>query len=219
MFIKENKSLQRKSYCDKIKMKGLIKMAQKKKTVSKNSSIKKENATMASSKNYLIAFVILFGSILLALYLFSWYKVKRDEKLMNSYLITTNTIESNIKDLNSLTQVRQEAPNSYFIYFGYTNDEDEYNLEKKLKKVIDKYKLNDIFYYFDVTDLKENNKDYLNKIEKNLNIKDLANVPAIIYVRNNEILEDNIIVGKNNKMLNINDFNKLLDIYDFDVIK
>lgn len=194
-------------------------MVQKNKAVPNKSEINKENVMLVSPKNYLIAFIILFGSIFVAFYLFSCYKINKDERLMNSYLITTNTIESNINDLASLKQVMQEAPESYFIYISYTNDEDVYDLEKKLKKEIDTHKINDIFYYVDVTLLKENNTNYLNEIEKVLNVKKISNVPAIIYVRNNEISEENIITGKNNKMLNINDLKKLLNNYDFDEIK
>ena len=106
---------------DKILMKGLVLMTNKKVAVSKkkSSSIRKENTTIVNPRNYLYALLILVGGILIVWYAFSWYQVKREEKLMDSYLISTNTISSNITDINSLTQVIQESPSSYFIYIGY----------------------------------------------------------------------------------------------------
>lgn len=186
----------------------------------KNSTLKNKNNIMyVRPKNYLYAFLILVGGILFALYIFEWYQVKKEEKLMNSYLITSKTIESSIEDLNSLNLIRQEAPSSYFIYIGYTNDEDVYNFEKELKRVIDKYKLNDIFYYVDLTELKENNENYLEEIEKKLEIKDIQNVPAIIYVNEGKILESNILDGIDGTKLKIEDLEKLLDIYEFETVK
>ena len=136
---------------------------------------------------------------------------------MISYLLATNTIESSINDLSSLEIIRQEAPSSYFIYIGYTKDEDIYNFEIELKKLIDEYKLNDIFYYVDMTEYKENNKEYLKLVKNSLDIDDLNNIPAIIYVENGKI--ENILDGVKNTKLKIDDVKKLLDIYGFETIK
>ncbi len=195
-------------------------MSNKKVAVSKkNSSVKRENEMIVSPKNYLYAFIIFVVIIALVVYLFAWYQIKRQEKLMTSYLLTTNTVMSSINDLNALNQIMQDAPTSYFIYIGYANSEEVYDLEVELKKVIDKYKLNDIFYYLDVTDLKENDENYINKIKQSLNINNLDNVPAIIYVTNGEIKEENILDGVKGTNFKVNDFKKLLDIYDFEIIK
>ncbi len=194
---------------------------QKEKVVKKKNSnnLKKENEMVISPKNYFYAVVIFIGVIAVALYLFAWYQVKKEERLMNSYLVSSNTIMSSVNDLTSLTQVMQEAPTSYFIYVSYCNDEDVYNLEKDLKKTIDKYKLNDIFYYVDITDLKNNDKDYLNKIKETLNIEELKSVPAVIYVDNGQIKNENILDGVKNSKFKVADLQNLLDIYEFEVIK
>ncbi len=195
-------------------------MTNKKVAVSKkrNSSIRKENTTIVNPRNYLYALLILVGGILIVWYAFSWYQVKREEKLMDSYLISTNTISSNITDINALTQVIQESPSSYFIYIGYREDEDVYKLEKDLKKIIDKYKLNDMFFYFDVTDLKEKDDNYLEEIKKVLKIDNLSKVPAIIYINNGEIAKENVLCGVKNTLLKARDLENLLEIYDFDAI-
>lgn len=166
-------------------------------------------------KNYLYAFLILAGSIIIAFYIFSWYRVKQEEKLMVSYLLSSKTIESKIDNLDSISQILEETPSSYFIYFGYTKDKDVYNLETNLKRVIDKYKLNDSFYYVDVTEMMDD-KDLIDNINKKLNIK-LENVPAIIYVNNKEIKDSDILDGVNETMLKSSDLEKLLDVYDYDI--
>lgn len=195
-------------------------MSNKKNVATKNiKSSNDKNQKYISPKNYIYALLILIGGILIALYFFEWYQVKQEEKLMSSYLITSNTIESNIKDLESLSQITQEAPSSYFIYIGYTGSEEVYNLEKELKRVIDKFKLNDEFYYLDVTELKNNNDKYLEEINNNLGIDTLERVPAIIYVKEGKILENDILDGVKDTLLKASDLEQLLDIYEFEIVK
>ncbi len=193
----------------------MTKKVSKKSSKSKNT--KKEEKTTINPRNYLYALLILVGGILLALYISKWYAVKKEEKLMTSYLITSNTIQ-NSNDLNSFSQLIQEMPSSYFIYISYTGNEEVYNLEKNLKMVIDKYNLNDIFYYVDVTKLidKEN---YLEEIKSSLKLPRLKNVPAIIYVDEGKVLESNILDGIKDTNFKINDLEDLLSVYDYEVIK
>ena len=193
----------------------MTKKVSKKSSKSKNT--KKEEKTTINPRNYLYAFLILVGGILLALYISKWYAVKKEEKLMTSYLITSNTIQ-NSNDLNSFSQLIQEMPSSYFVYISYTGNEEVYNLEKNLKMVIDKYNLNDIFYYVDVTNLtgKEN---YLEEIKSSLKLPRLKNVPAIIYVDEGKVLESNILDGIKDTNFKINDLEDLLSVYDYEVIK
>jgi len=199
-------------------------MSQNKGNATKNinRNIKKNNGNSCNNigfKKYLYAFLILIGGILFTLYMFEWYQVKREEKLMTSYLITSNTIQSSIEDLDSLNQIRQEAPTDYFMYISYTGNEEVYNLEKELKRVIDKYKLNDIFYYVDLTDLKNNNENYLNDVKNKLQIKELDKLPVIIYVSEGKILNSNILDGINKTMLKAEDLEQLLEIYEFEAVK
>jgi len=170
------------------------------------------------SKNYLYALLILIGGIILVLYIFEWINVKNEEKLMNSYLITSNTINSKIEDFDSLNQTLKETSSSYFIYLSYTGDESIYKFEKELKRIIDNYNLSDSFYYMDLTKIKENNENYLNKVKQELNIS-LEKVPALIYVKDGKIENANILDGVNGTMLKVADIENLLDIYEYELIK
>ncbi len=184
----------------------------------KKPNIDKELTKNVSLKNYFYAILVFFGIILVVLYIFEWVNVKKEERLMNSYLLTSNTIDSKIEDLASLKQIMQEVPSSYFIYFGYTNDEDVYDLEVSLKKVIDKYELSDNFYYFDVTKMKEDNENYITEINNSLEI-DMERTPAIIYVVDGEIKSSNILDGVSDTMLKVADLENLLDIYEYEAVK
>ena len=52
-----------------------------------------------------------------------------------------------------------------------------------------------------------------------LKVKNLENVPAIIYVDNGEIKESDVLDGVNGTMLKVGDLEKLLDIYEDFVFK
>jgi len=186
------------------------------KSKPKSASIKQKKIP---SKNYIYALLILVGGIVLTLYIFEWVNVKKEEKLMNSYLITSNTIDSTIKDFDSLNQILKETSSSYFIYLGYTGDEDVYNFEKELKRIIDSYDLNDNFYYMDITEIKKDNENYLEEIKSKLNLKELDRVPAIIYVNDGKVENANILDGINNTMIKIADVETLLDVYEYELVK
>ena len=194
-------------------------MSPKKRISNSKPKIAKVANKKIPTKNYVYSLLILFAGIFLTLYICEWINVKNEEKLMNSYLITSKTINSNIEDFNSLEQILKETSSSYFIYIGYTGDQDVYQLEKKLKRVIDIYSLSDNFYYFNVTKIMEENKNYINLIKNKLNINNLERVPAIVYVHNGKIENVNILDGNKNAILNISDLENLLDIYEYEQVK
>lgn len=168
-------------------------------------------------KNYIYTILLIGGSILIMLYIFSWYNVKKEEKYMKSYLLSTKTIESKVDDLETLKAAISESPLSYFIYISYTGSEDIYNLERSLKRTIDKYKINDIFYYVDLT--KEcNNKEasYVKDINEMFKV-DIENIPLIIYVNEGKVKQ--VISSRKDSLFKIEDFQSLLDKNEFETIK
>lgn len=189
-------------------------MAMKKKSVKSNLEAKKIKPI-----NYFYAFLILFGGILLTYYIFAWYNVKHEEKLSNSYLITSNTINTSINSVEDFKHILQEIPSSYFVYLSYTNDEYVYDLEKDLKVIIDKYNLNDIFYYINLTDLKMKDEELIKYLRESLEIENIDNVPAILYVASGEIKDAIILDGIKNTKLKASDLEQLLDIYEFEEVK
>lgn len=164
-------------------------------------------------KNYIIAGLIVVGSILLVLYGFSWYRAYQKHLYSKSYLVKNSIITKEIKSKTEFDNVLKESGNEYFVLISYTGSKDTYNLEKDLKKLITKYNIEDYFYYYNVTDLKKD-KNYLDEINNSLKDFDVTvkKVPTIIYVNNNTVSKSGIINRDDDKIMDAGDFQKLLDL-------
>lgn len=159
-------------------------------------------------KRFLIILSMIIGIIFLGLYFYKWHQVKSEEEYLKSYLVSTNTISLEMNDINEIKAVLSETPSDYFVYISYTKDKNIYSLEKDLKPLIDKYNINNNFYYIDVTNIKETNHNYKKDIAKALNIKSeqIEKVPAILYFKDGILIQDGIYTSQ--------DFEKLLEEQD-----
>ena len=167
---------------------------------------KKNNINFKKLFYFILGFLLI---IFLIWYIISWKNVKKEEKLMNSYLITSNTLSVEIKDLSETVQVLKESPSEYFVYISYTNDEKVFNFEKKLKKLIDNYNLKDEFYFVNVTNIKDD-ENFYSEINDTFNTKLISNIPSILHFKNNELKK--VIYNKDlNKTYT--DFENLLILY------
>ncbi len=170
---------------------------------------KKNNINFKKLFYFILGFLLI---IFLIWYIISWKNVKKEEKLMNSYLITSNTLSVEIKDLSETVQVLKESPSEYFVYISYTNDEKVFNFEKKLKKLIDNYNLKDEFYFVNVTNIKDD-ENFYSEINDTFNTKLISNIPSILHFKNNELKK--VIYNKDlNKTYT--DFENLLKENEFD---
>lgn len=170
---------------------------------------KKNNINFKKIFYFILGFLLI---IFLIWYIISWKNVKQEEKLMNSYLITSNTLSVEIKDLSETVQVLKESPSEYFVYISYTNDEKIFNFEKKLKKLIDNYNLKDEFYFVNVTNIKDD-ENFYSEINDTFNTKLINNIPSILHFKNNELKK--VIYNKDlNKTYT--DFENLLKENEFD---
>lgn len=171
----------------------------------------KKNERYVPMKNYVIAVVVVIGIILITWYGFAWYKVIKENKVSTSYLISEKVISNEINGLEEISDVFSEVPNSYYVYISYTGSEEIFAMEKELSSLIKDYNLNDKFYYFNVTSLKDND-NYLDSINEAFNLEDnkITSIPTIIYF--NEGKAVNIIKKENNVLMNAGDFQKMLDV-------
>ena len=175
----------------------------------------KKNERYIPIKNYVIAIVLIFVAIFLTWYGFAWNKVRQENKVSVSYLVKNNIVSKEIKSLNEISSITQEAPERYFIYISYTGDEDIYKLEKEIAPIIKKYELGDYIYYLNVTDIKKEDKDnYIDKINKELGLEEtkITNVPTIIYFVDGIVPKSGIITTADGKLMTKSDFQKFLDI-------
>ncbi len=157
-------------------------------------------------KNYIISALLFLGVIFLFIYAFSWYQIKEQEKLLESYLIKTNTINYIFTDLKELNTALVEAPDNYFLFTGYTNDALMQKTEKKMKTIIDSHNLNDQIYYLDITNNLDD-EEFLKSFNKSFDI-DIISFPVILYFKDDLVVE--VIESNDNDELNLTYFKDLL---------
>lgn len=191
-------------------------MAEKKndnKSVVKNEEIANDIAKEKVNRGIFIAAVVVLIIVLVIFYLYRVHDVRLTERIQESYLLNSQTISLEIKNLSEVDQILTEAPDDYFVLISYTNSQDTYDLEKGLKNIIDTYALSDHFYYFNATNImKENN--YLDELNKAFDTDLIKNVPTILYFHDGK-LED-VVKRDDKNPINAGDFQKLLDIYDIE---
>lgn len=159
-----------------------------------------------NTRIYIYLLIIIICGIFLFFYLNKWKEVKEEEKYLNSYLISTNTISLELNDIKDINNVLSETRNNYFVYISYTKDKNIYKLEQDLKPLIDEYNIQNYFYFINVTDIKEekNNSDYKLQIAEELNVSknELNKIPVILYFKDSKLIKS---------VTNAKDFKKLLE--------
>lgn len=175
---------------------------------------KKEEVKMCifSTKNILIGLGIILALVLLIVYIVNVSNNKLEAKLSKSYLIKSGTVSLEFKNLDEISPILSESPTEFFVLISYTKDEDTYNLEVGLKNIIDKYKLNDKFYYLNVESIM-NEDNYINRINNAFNTNLIKSVPIILYYKDGKIIDT--VKRLDNNIINASDFQKLLDIYGY----
>ena len=146
---------------------------------------KDETKRVIPLKNYLLLILMFIAVILITLYIFKWYQIKKDEKISQSYLVENNLIINTTDNVDELNNVLTDN-SRLLLYISYRNSIKVYNIEKKYDYLFKKYNLKDIFYLFDITSIKKNNKNYISLINNYLDI-DVTSYPAIIYFEDGQI--------------------------------
>ncbi len=119
-----------------------------------------------------------------------------------SYLLKHKVVTNEIVDNNLSILPDKDA----FILVTSLNNEEEYNLEKDLKKVIKDNKIKDNFYVYIYN---ENNKVNLNNI---FQVTGDIKLPTILYYKNGKFVD--MVKREDQNMIEAADFVKLLDIYE-----
>ncbi|MGM9834953.1 MAG: DUF6568 family protein [Bacilli bacterium] len=168
-------------------------------------------------KNYVIAVLVVISVVLLTLYFMQWYKVLEENKLSSSFLIKSNTITNEVKELEEIEAVFSEVPEDYFVYVSYTGSEKVYNMEKELEEVIDDYNLNNKFYFINVTNVMDDD-DYVDKINEALGLEEqkINKVPTIIYYKDGKIASDGILTREDDNIITAADFLQFLEEKEYE---
>ena len=161
--------------------------------------MKKER--VVPKKNYFYLLLMIIGVVIITFIIFGINDKYQNKKLESSYLSGyVNQIR-----VEEIDNILTEPNSDMFVLITKTGDDNVYNFENALKKIIKKKDLRDNFIFIDYSD--NDNYDVINKKFKS-NIK---SVPAIIYIKNGEFVKN---IDSSEHMLNVGDFEKLLDEYE-----
>lgn len=147
---------------------------------------KKKSTRKIPFRNYVLTLLMFIGVVLVSLYIYKWYEIKKYERLSRSYLVEKNVITNKINTLEELDAVLKEAPSNLILYITYRNDLDVYNVERKITKTLKKYNIQDMIYLFDITDLMNNDNHFIDKLNKKLDIN-VTKFPVYIYYEDSVI--------------------------------
>lgn len=137
-------------------------------------------------KNYILMILMFIAVVLITVYIFKWYQIKKDDKISKSYLVENNLVTNQTNSIEELKNVLADNPSKFILYISYKGSSKIYNLEKSYKDIFKKYDLSEIFYLFDITDIKNENKNYKNLINNYLDIN-VNGYPVIIYYEDGQI--------------------------------
>lgn len=166
-----------------------------------------------SRKTIYIIIGIIIAAAIIGLFIYRWQEVRDNERLSSSYLISSGTVSLEIKNLDEVNQILSESPTEYFVLITYTGNEDTYNLETGIKDIIDDYKLSDSFYYLNIESIMDSD-NYLTRLNNAFNTNQINTVPIILYFRDGELIDT--VTREDDNVINAGDFQKLLDIYEYE---
>ncbi len=189
------------------------KMADKKETKKEVTAKDKSLKDFFTSKNIIIIITIFICLIIMGIFIYNIQKNKETNELTKSYLLESGAVSLEIKNLDEVNQILTEAPTEYFILITYLNDEKNNELETGLKPIIDKYKLNDSFYYLNIDNIKDED-NYLTRLNNTFNTDKIKKVPIILYYKDGKIVDT--VSRYDDNTINASDFQKLLDIYGYE---
>ena len=174
----------------------------KKTTTKKITGEVKEQPNVKETKlDYKMIIIIILALLIMVIGIAKIGGVFENKDFSKSYLLSKKIINKEIlkDDVRSVL-----LNNDVFIFITSLNDEEEYNLEKDLRKVIKDNNLKDNFYiYF------KNDSDNLNEL---FGIDENNKTPTILYYKNGNLVDK--VERNDEKMIEAADFAKLLDMYE-----
>lgn len=145
---------------------------------------KKDQLREVPLKNYIYLFLILLGSILILIYIYTWYDTYNKNKLNTSIMQEYLTV-INYNELDNYIIENKDA----IIYVSILGNEDIYRFEKKFKNIISENNLKNNILYLDLTN--ENQE----KVSKKLKIE--QDFPYLVVYTNGQITDTYNIADTN----------------------
>ncbi len=185
----------------------------KKQTTTKKVAPKKEETVIKEEEkvtepklDYKMILIIILALLIVVIGIAKIGGVFENKDYTKSYLLNNKVITNELKkeDISSTLQNKET-----FIFITSLNqdeeyNEEEYNLEKDLKKVIKDNDLKDNFYIY----LKDDNTN----LRELFGIEENTKTPTILYFKNGSLIDK--VERLDEKMMEAGDFTKLLDMYE-----
>ena len=168
--------------------------------------------TKKEKRNYIKLGIILIGTILITLVCSNLYRTYEKNKSNKSYI---SKYVSSIS-CNELSNAITELSSNTFLYISYTGNNNIYDFERDLKKVLKKYDLEENLIFVDCTkDLNENNNVDTLKNLLTAGSRELT-LPAIVYFKDNEPTD---FIDSKEGLISIGEFSKVLDRNEIEASK
>lgn len=137
---------------------------------------KKDKLREVPFKNYIYLFLILLASILLLIYVYTWYDTYNKNKLNTSIMHEYLTV-INYNELDNYIVENKDA----IIYVSILGNEDINNFERKFKSVVLENNLKNSILYLDITN------ENIGSVTKKLNIEE--EFPYLVVYTNGVITD------------------------------
>lgn len=161
------------------------------------------------TKNYVVLLLIIISTIIISLYLFSWYK-QYDNNKLNNPVITDTLMEVKYDNLSNILQERDFL----VVYMCTTSEKTCRSFESKFKKYITSNNLNDDIVYLNLG-FKSDENDYSTKIYNKYKSSDLVKkvnkYPTLLVFKSGKIID---ILSSDDKVLTINEIEQFLKGYE-----
>ena len=168
--------------------------------------------TKKEKSNYIKLGIIIISTVVVTIVSANLYRNYENSKVNKSYI---SKYVSSI-GCNELSNAMIEMKSNTFLYVSYTGNNNIYDLEKGLKRLLKEYDLEDEFIFVDCS--KEVDEDnHIKSLKELITVgnKELT-LPAIIYFKDG-IPSD--YIDSNEGLIKVGDFSKILDRNEIEVSK
>ena len=166
--------------------------------------------------NILVILGVFCAALLIVITLFNYYKKSQDVTYKAEWQNKSFLVSEGIANVSCDSLSNYLDKDYMFVYVAESiGTEEEFNLEKKLKTMVNDYKLQDHFVLFQAVGDNCGSIDDEGSVKvQSLRLeKGLSKLPTIIYYKNGKVVD--YIEREDEQMMSEQDFAQLLDKYEF----
>ncbi len=156
---------------------------------------------------------VLLAAILVVIYMVTLFMKAQEVTYSEAWKDKSYLVEKELAPKISCDELANATLGNESFIFVLSYSEEAFELEKDMAKLIKEYHLQDDFYVYTLDDNCGPISEPESIVGQNLKLtKGLNKIPAILFYRNGSLEE--VVEREDEKMIEIGDFQKLLDIYE-----